>query len=125
MPPFRTRHGFFDRSSSVSSQPTSIHSENGDQVPAVTSESTSNQTRRSITSSWIRNHGTRLEAPEGKRWSYHYCTTTLSAGITSTTSSHLKKHGFTEIDRFPSNQIILKEFKPIIGSTILRKLIIE
>ena len=133
MPPLRTHGGFFDRVSSASSQPESS-SENGSQVPAATSKSTFKHKRRSITTSWIWNHGTRLESESEsesetkKRWRCNYCPLTLSAATTSNASTHLRNaHGRTEAGKLPTNQTTLEEneSKATVNSIVLRKLIVE
>ena len=131
MPPLRTHGGFFDRVSSASSQPESS-SENGSQVPAATSKSTFKHKRRSITTSWIWNHGTHLEleseSETKKRWRCNYCPLTLSAATTSNASTHLRNaHGRTEAGKLPTNQTTLEEneSKATVNSIVLRKLIVE
>ncbi len=131
MPPLCTHGGFFDRVSSASSQPESS-SENGSQVPAATSKSTFKHKRRSITTSWIWNHGTRLESESEsetkKRWRCNYCPLTLSAATTSNASTHLRNaHGRTEAGKLPTNQTTLEEneSKATVNSIVLRKLIVE
>src|SRR5438477_12622126 len=132
MPPLCTHEGFFDRASSASSQPTENSSENGSQVPAATSKSTFQQKRRSITTSWIWNHGTRLQSESEseikKRWRCNYCPLTLSAATTSNASNHLRNvHQHTEAGKLPTIQTTLEGYKSrtTVNSTVLRKLIGE